>query len=435
MVRRVREGFGDERGGRRGGTAARGNLRLDELTAADRSSRKEARRLGLLNSDEEWSEDERENGQEDKGGEEELDEQTLGEMLAREQRARHMGLSQTAQEYLDYSDSEGEEVGDGSGEVGRGRGDGEGAGGGGGEEEEEERREEERIQRQWVKRTKRRRVLAEVEQAGAGDSQGPERLLEEDDDSQAILSLLQCTNSRGGASLLRSSSGVGYDGSSNGGGSRSISSGLAGKRGVPQGCTGEFDNSGQAAKSLGAGKVAYIPSRSRSSGSRGHDSGAAVRGFGEVERAFSLPQLVTRSHQMQRKGSFLSRVSSSSKISRSGSLAASGKATVSASKFIFVSAGAGEDTGATRSGFEQPLSREQGGQGGGSEGSAVGGPGGSRGGGDVPWGNNSRAGGAGGDARKAGAGVGGGQGDWDAAGGGMGRLWKGLCANKKAKNK
>lgn len=49
MVRRVREGFGDERGGRGRSSAARGNLRLDELTAADRSSRKEARRLGLLN--------------------------------------------------------------------------------------------------------------------------------------------------------------------------------------------------------------------------------------------------------------------------------------------------------------------------------------------------------------------------------------------------
>lgn len=49
MVRRVREGFGDERGGRGRGSNARGNLRMDELTAADKSSRKEARRLGLLN--------------------------------------------------------------------------------------------------------------------------------------------------------------------------------------------------------------------------------------------------------------------------------------------------------------------------------------------------------------------------------------------------
>lgn len=50
MVRRVREGFGDERGGGRGrGGNARGNLRLDELTRADKSTRGEARRLGLLN--------------------------------------------------------------------------------------------------------------------------------------------------------------------------------------------------------------------------------------------------------------------------------------------------------------------------------------------------------------------------------------------------
>lgn len=47
-------------------------------------------------------------------------------------------------------------------------------------EEEAERREEERIQKLWVKRAKRRRVLAEVEQGGAGrDSQGPELLLPE----------------------------------------------------------------------------------------------------------------------------------------------------------------------------------------------------------------------------------------------------------------
>lgn len=50
MVRRVREGFGEERGGGRGrGGNARGNLRLDELTRPDKRSRGEARQLGLLN--------------------------------------------------------------------------------------------------------------------------------------------------------------------------------------------------------------------------------------------------------------------------------------------------------------------------------------------------------------------------------------------------
>ncbi|CAN0548226.1 unnamed protein product, partial [Ectocarpus sp. 12 AP-2014] len=98
MVRRVREGFGEERGGGRGrGGNARGNLRLDELTRADRSTRGEARRLGLLNSDEEWSDDEK--AEDAKGGAakddlEELDELQLSELLGREQRARHMGLSQ-----------------------------------------------------------------------------------------------------------------------------------------------------------------------------------------------------------------------------------------------------------------------------------------------------------------------------------------------------
>lgn len=46
-----------------------------------------------LNSDEEWSDDERGEG-EKKDELDELDEVQLGEVLAREQRARHMGLSQ-----------------------------------------------------------------------------------------------------------------------------------------------------------------------------------------------------------------------------------------------------------------------------------------------------------------------------------------------------
>lgn len=35
------------------------------------------------------------------------------------------------------------------------------------------------MQKLWVKRAKRRRVLAEVEQSAAGDSQGPELLMQE----------------------------------------------------------------------------------------------------------------------------------------------------------------------------------------------------------------------------------------------------------------
>lgn len=77
--------------------------------------------------------------------------------------------AQTAVEYLESSESEGEDDptdGDGKDE--------------GKEEEEEDRREEARVQKLWVKRAKRRRVLAEVEQSAAGgDSQGPELLMQE----------------------------------------------------------------------------------------------------------------------------------------------------------------------------------------------------------------------------------------------------------------
>lgn len=78
---------------------------------------------------------------------------------------------QTAQEYLESSESE--EEGGGEGAV-------DGTDGTAAEEEDAERREEERIQKLWVKRAKRRRVLAEVEQSGVGgDSQGPELLMQE----------------------------------------------------------------------------------------------------------------------------------------------------------------------------------------------------------------------------------------------------------------
>lgn len=81
-------------------------------------------------------------------------------------------MAQTAVEYLESSESEGEQDGAADGE-----GNEEGK-----EEEEADRREEARVQKLWVKRAKRRRVLAEVEQsqsAAGGDSQGPELLMQE----------------------------------------------------------------------------------------------------------------------------------------------------------------------------------------------------------------------------------------------------------------
>ena len=76
---------------------------------------------------------------------------------------------QTAQDYLESSDSEGEDGGSGGEEGAEGRA-----------QEDFDTREEARVQKLWVKRAKRRRVLAEVEQSAAGgNSQGPELLMQE----------------------------------------------------------------------------------------------------------------------------------------------------------------------------------------------------------------------------------------------------------------
>ncbi|CAM9125188.1 unnamed protein product, partial [Scytosiphon promiscuus] len=292
MVRRVREGFGDERGGGRGrGGNARGNLRLDELTRADKSTRGEARRLGLLNSDEEWSDDEKAEAGKGAGAKddlEELDEVQLGELLAREQRARHMGLSQTAVEYLESSDSEGE--GDNGAADGDAKADGE-------EEEEADRREEARVQKLWVKRAKRRRVLAEVEQSAAGgDSQGPEVLMQEDEDSQAILSLLQCTNSRLGFSGSTGGGGVaGADGTAGSAAAAGDSGGAStsggGRRRARDEYSGEL-NPQEVANGFGMGMSSKPIKRSKSD-SKDPGDGTTAEARARMDRAFTMPQFVT----------------------------------------------------------------------------------------------------------------------------------------------
>ena len=75
---------------------------------------------------------------------------------------------QTAQDYLESSDSEDED----------GEGGGDEAGAEERAQEDADTREEARVQKLWVKRAKRRRVLAEVEESAA-NSQGPEVLMQE----------------------------------------------------------------------------------------------------------------------------------------------------------------------------------------------------------------------------------------------------------------
>ena len=83
VMRQVREGFDGRRGASGGG---RGQLRMAQLVAADKSSRKEAARLGLLNSDEESSDDDKDQNAVDSD-----DEMGNEELLNRALTERHMG--------------------------------------------------------------------------------------------------------------------------------------------------------------------------------------------------------------------------------------------------------------------------------------------------------------------------------------------------------
>ncbi len=182
VLRQVKEGFGEARLGGRS-AVARGALRTDQLTAATRSSRKEAKRLGLLNSDEEWSENEQNDGRE---SEDDLDEHELAEMVEREQRLRHMGLSEMARDALNSSDESDAD----------------------GDEEENEKGAsmkdemdiaEERMVKKWSQKAKVRRVLSELQDINNDEHKGGLlHSLDADGTSQDVLSALQCTNSNMG---------------------------------------------------------------------------------------------------------------------------------------------------------------------------------------------------------------------------------------------
>ncbi len=94
VLRRIREGYDGKRGGVAGGSSMRGNLRYDQLVAAD--NRMDAKRLGLLNDDELDSDDEEAN----ENVEEEDEEVQLDRML----KERHLNTTSLPAE--NFSDSE-----------------------------------------------------------------------------------------------------------------------------------------------------------------------------------------------------------------------------------------------------------------------------------------------------------------------------------------
>ena len=113
MMRRMREGYDGRRGGVAGGGSARGNLRFDQLVAAD--NRDDARRLGLLNDDELDSDNE--GGKEKKEGDDEIEDETalLDQMLKDRflQRDREAELEENFSDDEDgEDDAEGEDEGE-----------------------------------------------------------------------------------------------------------------------------------------------------------------------------------------------------------------------------------------------------------------------------------------------------------------------------------
>lgn len=111
IMRRMREGYDGRRGGVAGGGSARGNLRFDQLVAAD--NREDAKRLGLLNEDEFDSDNEGGEGEKKEGDDEIEDETALLDQMLKDR-----FLQRDKEEELEenFSDDEGEEDPDEDGE-------------------------------------------------------------------------------------------------------------------------------------------------------------------------------------------------------------------------------------------------------------------------------------------------------------------------------
>lgn len=201
VMRNVKEGFGRNRrafSGISSGSGARGRFNLDELVAAD-GSKFEAARLGLLESDEEISEDDngkrkKANGGSEKGDEEEgkEDEEAEMERLLRDRFLTQPKIYVTSSE--SGSDNDEEEVKKDNGfdanEV---------------ESDEERERqqmklfsERARINRRMQRMKDMQRQIAmennEADPTAKSNATMPNLLLEEDEDTQELMHLLNRTD-------------------------------------------------------------------------------------------------------------------------------------------------------------------------------------------------------------------------------------------------
>jgi len=193
MLRKVRDGFG-------GQDARGGAFRIDDLVGMDASARKEAKRLGLEDSNDEeirklraGSDDDEEDNEDPEVDEE----QGLAALISQQIKDRHLGdrLRRNEEPLISDSESESEDE-----EVKKA-----------GSDSEEDEAAIKVKSRQWARRAKMRRVLEEksarekAERAERGEnSQGASALFDADEDSQLILSMLSRTQSSRSATSVRS---------------------------------------------------------------------------------------------------------------------------------------------------------------------------------------------------------------------------------------
>jgi hypothetical protein len=285
LLRQVRGGFGDVRMGGRGGTA-RGVLRIDQLTAADPSNRREARRLGLANSDDDSSED---------GGEEsddEMDELLQAQQLERDQKMRHLGFSEAVIQDLQDEEEEEEKAANGEGQVAA-------------QGQTAELEEEERMVRQWNRKARMRRALSEIQEASRTEEASQEFSIDNDESSRDILALLQCTNN-----------------------SRSVS-----KRFASDSYNGQLDEA-ETKLGFGLGMAAPVMKRSKSCGVEtshsGGDSNDATSSLPPPIVGFTGTFATRSSSTGMTVGSFLSR-------KRGAGPGQGHRTTITTSKFVFTS--------------------------------------------------------------------------------------------------
>ena len=162
MMRRMREGYDGKRGGIAGGSSARGNLRFDQLVAAD--NKDDAKRLGLLNDDELDSDNENINDTKD---EDEIEDESA--LLDKMLKDRYLQRTNIPDEI--FTDSEGEDDEDEADD-------------GQANKDNNEDKDQEALARRFARRARMNRLLEEY---GEDEEFSQRRLLDQDEELQKEL--------------------------------------------------------------------------------------------------------------------------------------------------------------------------------------------------------------------------------------------------------